>query len=465
MSIDSNQPRGLQPGAPEINPEGQPVSRPVGETHGRRDPPRRNDPYVVWRNANLRLFAASWFLMVFGKMVETVAVGVHIYRYTHDALSLGLVGLFQAIPVLLLAIPGGQIADRYDRRRVMVVMLVVSSGVSIGLALAARHDLPVHWFYVLLCAGAVSQALGSPSRAALLPQIVDREVFTNAVAWTATVFHVAAMTGPAVGGLVVGAQTNTTAAFALVTGCRLLSAAAILGIQSAPAQESPDPVSWQTLVAGIRFVCHARLILAAITLDLFAVLLGGATYLLPIFAEDILGVGAQGLGLLRSAEAVGAVFMGVTLAHLAPMRGAGRTLLWAVAGFGAATIGLGLSRYFFLSLAMMFFIGALDNVSVVVRHTLVQMLTPDSMRGRVSAINNIFIVASNDLGGLESGATAWLFGPVISVVAGGIGAILVVLAAARIWPEILSIGSLADIQPSPAAQVEQEVDEELAQRM
>jgi MFS family permease len=463
MLSDSNQPRNSQSGASGIDPQGD--NAPTSGDGERDRVPGRSDPYLVWRNPNLRLFAASWFLMIFGKMVETVAVGVHIYRYTHDALSLGLVGLVQALPVLLLAIPGGQIADRYDRRRVILTMLVASSAVSVGLALAARHDLPVHWFFVLLCAGAVSQALGSPSRAALLPQIVDREVFSSAVAWSTTVFHVAAMTGPAVGGLVVGARANTTAAFALVTACRVLSAAALLGIRTAPAERAPDAVSLESLVAGIRFVWRTPLILAAITLDLFAVLLGGATYLLPIFAEDILGVGAQGLGLLRSAEAVGAVSMGVLLAHLPPMRKAGWALLWAVAGFGCATVGLGLSRLFPLSLAMMFFIGAFDNVSVVVRHTLVQMLTPDAMRGRVSAINNIFIVASNDLGGLESGATAWLFGPVISVVGGGIGAILVVLAAARIWPGIFSIGSLADIGAAPAARVEEDVDEELAQRM
>jgi hypothetical protein len=230
-------------------------------------------------------------------------------------------------------------------------------------------------------------------------------------------------------------------------------------------QWSESAVSWKSLVAGIRFVWQTKLILAAISLDLFAVLLGGATYLLPIFAEDILEVGATGLGLLRSAEAVGAVGMGVLLAHLPPMRRAGRTLLWAVAVFGAATIGLGLSRWFPVSLVMMFLIGAFDNVSVVVRHTLVQMLTPDEMRGRVSAVNSVFIVASNDLGGLESGVTAKLFGPVPSVVFGGIGAILVVLGAAWKWPQILAIGSLADIRPAEPGPAQQEADEQLAARL
>jgi MFS family permease len=187
--------------------------------------------------------------------------------------------------------------------------------------------------------------------------------------------------------------------------------------------------------------------LATITLDLFAVLLGGATYLLPIFAKDILGVGPAGLGFLQAADAVGAMCMAVLLVHLPPMRRAGAAMLWAVAGFGLTTIVFGLSTWFWLSLLMMFLIGMLDNISVVVRHTLVQMLTPDRMRGRVSAVNSVFIVASNDLGGLESGLTAWLFGPVISVVAGGAGTILVVLAAVCLWPQILAIGSLNSIRP------------------
>jgi MFS family permease len=390
-------------------------------------------------------------------MVETVAVQVHIYRRTGDALSLGIIGLVQALPVILLAIPGGQIADRCNRRRVMMATLAVSAAVSLGLAAAARHDLQVAWFYLLLGTGAVSQALGTPSRAALLPQIVDRPVFTNAVAWNTTVFHIASMTGPAAGGFIVGLQANTTTAFVLVTACRVLSLAAVWGVGNPPAHGSDDAVTWRSLLAGIRFVWQTKLILATITLDLFAVLLGGATYLLPIFA--------QGLGLLRSAEAVGAVSMGVLLAHLPLMRRAGRTLLWAVAGFGAATVGMGLSQWFPVSLAMMFLIGALDNVSVVVRHTLVQMLTPDEMRGRVSAVNSVFIVSSNDLGGLESGVTAKLFGPVLSVVGGGLGAILVVLGVARIWPQVLSIGSLADIRPAKPLPDQQEVDEELAARM
>jgi len=243
---------------------------------------------------------------------------------------------------------------------------------------------------------------------------------------------------------------NWAQAFAMVLVCRVIGVAAILLIRHQPPNHAEQSLSWENVVAGIRFVWNTKLILATITLDLFAVLLGGATYLLPVYADKILHVGAWGLGLLQSADAVGAIGMVMLLTHLPPLRRAGVALLWAVAGFGLATIVFGLSQWFWLSLAMMFLVGALDNISVVVRHTLVQMLTPDEMRGRVSAVNSVFIVASNDLGGLESGLTAWLFGPVISVVGGGVGTILVVLAAMRLWPQILKIGSLDAIRPAAA---------------
>jgi len=413
-----------------------------------RDVNHRPDPYAVWRNPDYRCYAAGWFLLTFGKMIETVAIGVHIYDRTRDPLALGWIGAVQAVPVMLLAIPGGQIADRWDRRRVMMALLGLSTLVSLGLAWAAWHDLAVGWLYVLLLVGAVGAALGSPSRAALLPQIVGPDDFTNAVTWNSSVFHVASMTGPAIGGLVVGTAVSTHRALALVAVCRVLSLGMIWAVRCRPAERPAESVSWKTLLAGIHFVWRTKLILATISLDLFAVLLGGATYLLPLYAEDILHVGARGLGLLRSAEAAGAIAMALLLAHLPPMRRAGRSMLWAVTGFGLATIVFGLSESFWLSLGMMFLIGALDNVSVVVRHTLVQMLTPDSMRGRVSAVNGVFIVASNDLGGMESGVTARLFGAVASVVVGGVGTILVVLTAARLWPEILAIGSLKDVRPA-----------------
>lgn len=425
---------------------------------------RKHDPYAVWRSRDFRYYTASWFLMAFAKQVETVAVGIYLYHQTGNALSLGWLGLIQALPFMLLAIPAGQLGDRVDRKRVMVATWTLSCLVSLALIAITRQELPVEWFYLPLAIGAMSQATGSPSRSALLPQLVPAEAFSGAVAWNSTTFHIAGMTGPAIGGLVVGASMNVTSAFVLVLACRLVSLGALTMIRSRPVDRSGTSISVDSLVAGVRFVWRTKLILATITLDLFAVLLGGATYILPIYATDILNVGAFGLGLLRTSEAVGAVCMAMAIAHLPPMKNAGRTLLWAVAGFGAATIVFGLSKWFWLSMGMMFLIGALDNVSVVVRHTLVQMLTPDKMRSRVSAVNNVFIVSSNDLGGLESGLTAWLFGPVLSVVGGGIGTILVVLGAAKLWPQILTIGSLRDVRPMEPAQAEQEAEEELETR-
>jgi MFS family permease len=340
--------------------------------------------------------------------------------------------------------------------------------------LRAVNSWPIEWMYVFLGIAATCQAIGGPSRASILPQIVPLEHFNNAVTWNSTVFQIAMMTGPAIGGLICGANNQyTAAAFAAVFVCRACSFLAMLCMESPGNRAELESISLQSVIAGIRFVSRTKLILATITMDLFAVLFGGLTYLLPVFAsKEYLDVGTTGQGFLRSAEAVGAVCMAMLIAHLPPMKRAGRTLLWAVGGFGAATIVFGVSAkaassasigaggfslWFWLCIATMFFIGALDNISVVVRHTLVQMLTPDAMRGRVSAVNNVFIVASNDLGGFESGLTAKLFGPILSVVAGGICTILVVLGSAKIWPEILSIGSLHDVKPADLAEAEEEL--------
>jgi MFS family permease len=435
--------------------------------------PAGPDPYAAWRIRNYQLYALSWFLMTVGKQIETVAIGVYIYGRTGNPLDLGWLGLVQALPVILLAIAGGQIADRRDRRLVVAVMVAVTTLMSVGLTAACSHHASVSWIYLLLGTSAVGQALGGPSRSALLPQIVPAEGFSNAVAWNSSVFHVASMTGPAIGGLLVGStidgnlldlERGVPLALAAVVACRLLSLLATVFIPGRRPEASTSSISLESLMAGIRFVAAHKTILALITLDLFAVLLGGATYLLPVFQQDILKADPSAVGYLRSAEAAGAIVMAILLAHLPPIPRAGRAMLWAVSGFGAATIVFGLSQNLWLSLGAMFFVGAFDNISVVVRHTLVQVLTPDAMRGRVSAVNNIFIVSSNDLGGLESGLTAAWFGPVLSVVGGGIGTLLVVLGAAWKWPQILAIGSLADVRPADAAQVQKDSDEEMASR-
>ncbi|MGA2621253.1 MAG: MFS transporter [Thermoguttaceae bacterium] len=426
------------------------------------------DPYAAWRLRNYRFYAGSWFLMTIAKQIETVAIGVYIiyglnYAAKEGALALGFLGLVQALPVMVLAIPGGQIADRLDRRLVVAATLAVTMLVSVALAVACYFHCPATWIYSLLLLSAVAQAFGSPSRSALLPWIVPAEGFSNAVAWNSSVFHIASMVGPALGGALVELPHGVPLALLVVVASRLLAWAGMLLLPAARHRPSQPSISVESLMAGVRFVWNQTPILATITLDLFAVLLGGADYLLPVFAKDILHFGPSAVGYLRSAEAAGAIFMAIVLTHTRPIARAGRAMLWAVAGFGVATIVFGLSKNFYLSLAAMFWVGALDNISVVVRHTLVQMLTPDAMRGRVSAVNNVFIVASNDLGGLESGLTAWLLNSaVLSVVGGGIGTILVVLGAAWKWPQILALGSLGDLRPIDCDQSQAETVRELS---
>ncbi|MGA2064417.1 MAG: MFS transporter [Thermoguttaceae bacterium] len=417
---------------------------------------RRADPYAAWRIRNYQFYAAAWFLMTCGREIETLAIGRYVYVRTADLLALGWLGLVRFLPVVLLAIAGGQIADRRDRRLVVAVTLAVTMLMSLGLTAACWLHASVGWLYLLLGISSVAQALGGPSRSAMLPQIVPAEGFSNAVAWNSSVFQVASMIGPAFGGVLLALDPGpgVPLALAAVVACRLLSLAAVAGIPGRRPDAGGPSISLESLLAGVRFVVRQKTIFALITLDLFAVLFGGAAYLLPVFQQDILEAGPSALGYLRSAEAAGAIAMAVLLAHLPPIARAGRMMLWAVAGFGAATIVFGLSRNLWLSLFALFLVGAFDNVSVVVRHTLVQMLTPDAMRGRVSAVNNVFIVSSNDLGGFESGVTAWMFGPIWSVVGGGIGTILVVLGAAWKWPHILALGSLGDIRPADAAQAE-----------
>jgi MFS family permease len=287
--------------------------------------------------------------------------------------------------------------------------------------------------------------MGWPARSALMTQTVPTEHFGNAMTWSSSVFQISAVTGPAMGGLIL--LKSVPAAYLVDAFCQFAYAIFLWLLVLRPALRSSEPANWKTVSAGVRFVQAHPMILAIMTLDLFAVLLGGATYLLPAYADTILHVGAPGFGWLRAAPAFGAFGMGMLIAHRPPMKRAGRALLLAVAGFGVATIIFGFSKNFWLSLLMLGLTGAFDNVSVVVRHTLVQVLTPDEMRGRVSAVNNIFIGASNELGGFESGTTAKFFGPIASVVAGGIGTIAVVLGVMFVWPEVRRFGSLQQKSP------------------
>jgi MFS family permease len=374
----------------------------------------------------------------------SVAVGWELYQRTESATALGLVGLVQFLPVFFLSLPAGHAADRYSRKRVYLLALGLMALASAALAVLSFVQGPVPLVFVCLFLVGVSRSFSAPARWSLVPQLIPRAVLANAVTWNSSGWQTASVVGPALGGLVIAAAGEAGGAYAAAALVPLICAGLLAPVRPRAESRPAESVSLASLLAGLRFVWRTKLILATITLDLFAVLLGGATALLPIFARDILEVGPVGLGWLRAAPSLGALAMALILAHRPPLRRAGRTLLWSVAGFGAATVVFGLSENFALSFAMLALTGALDNVSVVVRGTLVQVLTPDSMRGRVSAVTAVFIGSSNELGAFESGVTADWFGPVWSVVGGGVGTVLVVLAVMLTWPQVLGLGSLRD---------------------
>ena len=364
----------------------------------------------------------------------------------------GLAALVQGIPVLLLALPAGQLADRFDRRLIALWGTAFSVPASLLLAWFSYHHAPVSQLFACLFVTAFIGALMRPAQSALLPQLVPNSELANAVTWNSTRWQIAGVAGPALFGPCL-LLFDKVPAWVYVMDAVLLSFfwGCLLLLRPRPQERAKEAMSWPALVAGAKFVFSTKLILATLTLDLFAVLLGGAVALLPIYTRDILKVGEVELGWLRAAPAAGALVMALGIAYLPPMRRAGLALLWAVVGFGVATVIFGFSKIYWLSFVALALTGAFDNISVVVRHTLVQLLTPDSMRGRVSAVNSVFISASNELGGFESGAFAYRFGPVASVVFGGVGTIIVVIAAALKWPEIVRLGRLQDLAPEEGA--------------
>src|SRR2546428_3978019 len=415
-------------------------------------PAPRHDPYAAFHSRGFRFFPTGNLLSILGRQMLAVAVEWEIYRRTHSATALGLVGLVFAIPIVGLSLPAGHLADRISRKHIITVSQIFSSVTSALLALVSwqhlaipqisilracnhglsaiagvfeRHQPAFHFedasiplIYLLLFLGAIVRTFSWAARASFFPTLVPRDAFSNAVTWNNSIFQIGSVVGPAISGFVVAHR-----GFPIVYVIDAITASVffllVLPIPRAKQLlKRAEQSTWRSLVAGMKFVFSKKVILATITLDLFAVLLGGATALLPIFADQILRCGPVGLGWMRAAPAVGAFAMALLVAYLPPMHQAGRTLLWCVTGFGVATIIFGLSKALWLSLSMLLVAGALDSVSVIIRGSIVQLVTPDEMRGRVSAVNNIFIGTSNELGALESGLTAALFGPIISVVAG-----------------------------------------------
>jgi len=417
-------------------------------------PAKKTSPYAILRNRNFSLYALARFIATFGQQMLFVAVGWELYERTHSSLALGLVGLTQFLPLLAMTLPAGHLADSRDRKGIIMVTLAVLAAASLGLALVSwtwaavawTHG-EVYWVYFFLLLSGAARTFNWSATASFLPQLVSREEFPLAVNWSSSTYQFAAVAGPAAGGAMIALTNSAASVYLFNAFAGLVCLTLISFIRSRQRPVAKEPISIETLLGGFKFVFNHRTILGMITLDLFAVLFGGADMLLPVYAKDILHVGPQGLGLLRAALPIGSVLSALVVAHRPPLARAGRALVVAVTIFGLATVGFGFSRLFWLSMFLLCACGMADNISIIVRHTSVQLLTPDAMRGRVSSVNNLFIDASNNRGGFESGLVSFYFGPVFSVVSGGAATILVVLAVCWFFPEIPRYGRL--VQPAP----------------
>jgi MFS family permease len=412
-----------------------------------------HDPYAALRVSNYRWFIVSLLTMTIASQIQAVVVAWQIYDITRDPLSLGLMGLAEALPFIGFALYAGHVADRFNRHRVAIAAIGLMLACSLALlafnlipGFLARHGAAP--FYVVIFTSGIARSFAQPSRQALGAELIDRSLYANAVAWRSSSWQFAAVVGPALGGLIYGFASPRVAyvADALLMVVALLS---FWWIDYAHRpREGVSETIGESLGAGLRFVFHESVLLSALTLDLFSVLLGGAEALLPVFADQILHVGPQGLGILRAAPAAGAVLASVYLAHRPPFKKAGTTLLYAVGIFALCIIGFGVSRSFYLSVGLLAVSGMADNVSVLIRSTLLQVLTPAHLLGRVSSVNSIFVGSSNELGAFESGVMAKVLGTVASVVAGGLASLGVVAGIGVGVPRLRKLGKIDELTPT-----------------
>ena len=391
------------------------------------------DPYAPLRFASFRWFIVSLLPATLAQQVQAVVVGWQIYALTHDPLALGLIGLSEALPFIGVALFAGHVADRIDRRQVSIVSLgvmLLCSATLFALSFRLRPGSAIWPIYLVIAVSGIARSFLTPARAALAAELVVRELYARASAWRSAAWQLAAVVGPALGGLLY-AFGSARLAYGVAASLFLVALACLAQVRRVvtPVEAKSETV-WASLGVGVRFVLHQPVVLGALTLDMFSVLFGGAVALLPIFAAEILHVGPEGLGIMQAAPAAGAVAMSLVLTHRPPIRRAGRALFIAVAGFGLSIIGFGLSRSFVLSVALLVASGLFDMVSVVIRSTLLQVFTPAHLMGRVSAVNSIFIGSSNEIGAFESGVAAKLLGAVRAVVFGGAMTLLVVSATA-----------------------------------
>ena len=403
---------------------------------------------VAFTYPDFSLYQLARFLIVAGLEMQSVAVGWQIYEITKRPLDLGLVGLAQFSPGILLFLATGHAADTFNRRKLLMACYA-GFGVCSSLLLlyglsGLRTVLPMYGVVVLL---GVVRAFNNPASRSLLPQIIPEEHLQNAIAWNSSVNQGATILGPSLGGFIYAVARGPAAVYAT----SMLAAVGAVFLMSQVKLHSlvakrREPLSLKSVLAGLHYIAEKKIILGSISLDLFAVLLGGAVALLPVFASEVLRTGPWGLGLLRASPAIGAGSMALLLAHRPFRSRAGATMLWCIAGFGAFTILFGISRSLILSMVALMLVGSMDMVSVVVRSTLVQLATPDEMRGRVSAVEMIFIGASNEIGQFESGITAQWFGAVPAVIMGGIGTLLITALWAWNFPELRRIEKLSSLR-------------------
>ena len=402
----------------------------------------KQDPYGALRQRDFRLLIVGRFISSLGGQMLFFAISWEMWLRTRDAFVLGLVGLVQVIPIILISLPAGHVADQFNRRRIVLLTQLVFAICSLSLAAVSTFQWPLVWVFVILFVFGLARAFNETASSTLLPESVPPHLFGNAATWSSSAWQTASIVGPALAGGVIAMVGQVTWIYIADAVAALAFVLLVTQMQGKPLPLSKKTETWASLKEGMRFLRETKVLLAAITLDMFAVMFGGAVALMPVYATDVLNVGPEWLGVMRAAPSIGAITVTFLLAHLPPFRKTGVTLLWAVSGYGLATIVFGVSSNIWLSITMLGILGGLDNISVVIRSTMMLTQVPDEMRGRASAINAIFIGGSNELGQFESGVVASILGPVGAVVAGGIGTLLVVLGVAKAWPDLIKLGRL-----------------------
>jgi len=392
----------------------------------------KQDPYAALRYREFRSYLGMRFFFTFAYQMQAVIIGFHIYHLTKDPLALGLVGLCEAIPAIGIALYGGYVADKSEKRGLLLkifigvflcsVVMLISTSSQMHAYVPVSYIIPI--MYVMVFGIGIARGFFSPATFSLMAQIIPKELYPNSSTWNSSSYMAASILGPAAGGLIYGFY-GITVTYSVILLFIFISLVCIFFFKPHPPTYIPKESIIKSLTEGVQFVFKSKMMLGAMSLDLFSVFFGGAVALLPVFANDILKVGSEGLGFMRAAASGGAVLTMLAMTRISPMNKPWRNLLIAVAGFGTSIICYGLSKNFYLTLVFLFLEGAFDSVSVLIRSTIMQLLTPDTMRGRVSAVNSMFIGSSNEIGAFESGLTAKLMRTVPAVVFGGCMTILV----------------------------------------